>query len=53
MQNPFATWEGTLRELDKGLEVHVYADFAGNWDKGDSENADTTISIHGFMISYK
>ena len=38
---------------DKGSEVHVDFDFAGNWDKEDSENTDTAISRHGFVISYK
>ena len=40
-------------KMDKSLEVHVYADFAGNWYKEDSEHTDTEISIHGFVISYK
>ena len=40
-------------KMDKCLEVHVDADFAGNLDEEDSENTDTTISIHGFVISYK
>ena len=33
--------------------VHVDADFAGNWDKEDSENTDTARLIHLFVISYK
>ena len=40
-------------KMDKGLEVHVDADFSGNWDKEYSENTDTAISRHGFMIYYK
>ena len=39
--------------MDKGIEVHVDFDFAGNWDKEDSENTDTARLIHGFVISYK
>ena len=37
-----------LPKTDKGLEVHVEADFAWNWDKEYSENTDTKISRHGF-----
>ena len=40
-------------KTDKGIEVHVDADFAGNWYKEDSENDDTSISIHGSVTSYK
>ena len=39
--------------IDKGLEVHVDADFSGNWYKEDSENTFTARSRHGFVISYK
>ena len=39
--------------MDKRLEVHVDSDFAGNWDKEDSENTDPAISRHVFVISYK
>ena len=37
----------------KGLEIHVDTDFAGNWDKEDSDNTDTARSRHGFVILYK
>ena len=40
-------------KTDKGIEVHVDADFAWNWDGEDSENNDTARSRHGFVISYK
>ena len=40
-------------KMDKGLELHVDADFAGNWGTEDSENTDTARLIHGFLISYK
>ena len=48
-------YKGTIyfSNMDKCLEVHVYADFSGNWDKGESENTDTAISRHVFVISYK
>ena len=48
-------YKGTIYfpKMDKGLEVHVDADFACNWYKEDSENTDTTRSRHGFVISYK
>ena len=36
----------------KGLEVHVDADFIGNWDKSDVNNSDTAKSRHGYVISY-
>ena len=39
--------------MDKGLEVHVDADIAGDWDKDDSENTDNARLRHGFVISYK
>ena len=37
----------------KGLEVHVDADFAGNWNREETENRDTARSRHGFVISYE
>ena len=40
-------------DMDKGFAVHVYNYFSGNWDKEDSENTDTAISRHVFVISYK
>ena len=36
----------------KGLEVHVDADFAGNWTPDDSDDPDTARSRHGYIISY-
>ena len=47
--------KGTIYCLktDKGLEIHVDADFIENWDKGDSENTDTAGSKQGFVIFYK
>ena len=38
-------------KMDKGLEVHVDADFSGDWYKEYSESTDTAISRH--TISYK
>ena len=45
---------GMLYKPDRkrGLEVHVDADFAGNWDKLDAHNPDTVRSRHGYIISY-
>ena len=40
-------------KMDKCLEVHVDADFAGNLDEEDSENTDTARSRHGFLVFYK
>ena len=37
---------------EKGLEVHVDADFSGNWSQEDSFDPDTARSRHGFIISY-
>ena len=39
-------------KMDKGLEVHVDADSAGNWDEEDSENTYTARLRHGFVIYY-
>ena len=41
-----------LSNMDKGLEVHVDADSAGNWDEEDSENTYTARLRHGFVIYY-
>ena len=45
---------GTYMQPDKskGLEVHVDADFVGNWDPNDVQNLDTAKSRHGYSISY-
>ena len=37
---------------DLGLECYVDADFAGNWDQADSENAENIFSCTGYMIMY-
>ena len=42
-----------LPNTNKGIEVYVDADFAGNWDKEDSKITNTARSRHGFVISYK
>ena len=39
-------------DRSKGLEVHVDADFVGNWNPQDALNADTAKSRHGYLISY-
>jgi len=39
-------------DVTAGLEVHVDADFVGNWDKDDTENADTAKSRHGYVITF-
>ena len=39
-------------EYSKGLEVFVDADFAGNWDKADSENIENIMSRTGYVLSY-
>ena len=45
---------GTYMKPDrtKGLEVHVDADFVGNWDPADVDNKDTAKSRHGYCITY-
>jgi hypothetical protein len=35
-----------------GMEVHVDADFIGNWDPAESHERDTARSRHGYVISY-
>ena len=35
------------------LEVYVDADFAGNFDKADTQNRDTARSRHGYIIMHK
>ena len=39
-------------DKSKGLEVHVDADFVGNWDPQDTQNIDTAKSRHGYCIMY-
>ena len=39
-------------EITKRLDVHVDADFPGNWMPDDSNNPDTARSRHGYVISY-
>jgi len=36
----------------KGIELHVDANFAGDWNAQDSHNADNLLSRTGFIISY-
>ena len=47
--------KGTILKPDpsKDLEVYVDADFAGNYDKNDTQNRDTARSRHGYIIMYK
>ena len=40
-------------EIGRGLEVYVDADFAGNWNKEESEDRDTARSRHGYVIMYQ
>lgn len=46
--------KGTILNIDakKGLEVHVDADYAGNWDPLDTSNPDTARSRHGYITSH-
>jgi hypothetical protein len=39
-------------DLERGLEVFVDADFAGNWNKEESLDRDTARSRHGYIIRY-
>jgi hypothetical protein len=39
-------------EIGKGIEVHVDADFYGNWDKKFAHDRDTARSRHSYVISY-
>ena len=39
-------------DYSRGLEVYVDADFAGTFDRLDSENVDTARSRHGYIITY-
>jgi len=39
-------------DFQKRLEVHVDADFVGNWDTEDTQNMDTAKSRHGYVITY-
>ena len=38
---------------DRELELYVDADFAGNWNKEESNVRDTARSRHGYVINYK
>ena len=38
--------------MDRGLECHVDADFAGGWSSGDTQNPEAMLSRTGFVISY-
>ena len=35
------------------MEVLVYADFTGNWNRSESEDRDTSRSRHGYVIMYE
>jgi hypothetical protein len=37
---------------DRELEVYVDADFAGNWDQEETDDRDTAMSRHGYLIYY-
>ena len=43
-----------ISQLDtkKGLECHVDANFAGNWDPEDMTDTEMARSWHGYIISY-
>jgi hypothetical protein len=38
--------------MERGLEVYVDADFAGNWDPEETDDRDTAMSRHGHLIYY-
>ena len=38
---------------ERGLEVHVDADFAGNWDQKEYLDPDTARSRHGHFVFYE
>jgi len=39
-------------DMERGLECHVDADFAGGWSSGDTQNPAAVLSRTGFVISY-
>ena len=39
-------------DMERGLECHVDADFAGGWASGDTQNPAAVLSRTGFVISY-
>lgn len=39
-------------DSNRGLEVFVDADFAGNWEQEESEDVDTARSRHGYLIMH-
>ena len=41
-----------LIDQSRGIECHVDASFAGEWDKSDADNPDNLLSRTGFVISY-
>ena len=47
--------EGTTLQPEKGrgLEVWVDADFSGNCNRSESEDRETSRSIHGYIIMYE
>ena len=39
-------------DKSKGLECYADADFAGGWDRGDSENPENVMSRTGYLLTY-
>ena len=39
-------------DRSKGLECYADADFAGGWDRGDSENPENVMSRTGYLLTY-
>ena len=39
-------------DKNKGMEVYVDADFAGNWDPDETHDIDTARSRHGYVIKF-
>ena len=39
-------------DTQKGLECHVDADFAGGWNKADSQSSENLLSRTGYIISF-
>ena len=38
-------------DKSRGLEMHVDANFAGNWDPNETMDQDTARSRHGYIIT--
>ena len=41
-----------LPDKQKGIEVYVDADFAGNWNRDESLHPDTARSRHGYIVKF-